>query len=127
MDALYRDYIIDHYKDPHNFGTLDPHDLEAFELNPLCGDEIGVHLNVADDGTITELRFHGKGCSISQASASMVTDELIGMKAEDVAKLQADWLIDLLGIEISAVRRKCALLILKAMRGAITGDASWPE
>jgi len=127
MDALYRDYILDHYKNPRNFGELEPHSLEAHDVNPLCGDELGVHLVVDGEGTITDLRFHGQGCAISQASASIASEELIGMKADEVAALGADWLIDLLGIPISPTRRKCALLSLKVMRGAISGDASWPE
>ena len=127
MDALYRDYILDHYNDPRNFGELEPHDREWLDHNPLCGDELGVHLIVDDSGTVTDLRFHGQGCAISQASASIASEELIGMKADDIAKLGADWVIDLLGIEISPTRRKCALLSLKVMRGAVTGDASWPE
>ena len=69
MDDLYRDYILEHYKRPHNFGELEPHDLEALEHNPLCGDELGVHIRVKD-GRIDDLRFHGHGCAISQASAS---------------------------------------------------------
>ena len=127
MDALYRDNILDHYKNPRNYGTLDPHDLEAHDHNPLCGDELGVHLVVDAEGTITDLRFHGQGCAISQASASLASEELIGMKADQVGELGADWIIDLLGIDISPTRRKCALLTLKVMRGATTGDASWPE
>jgi nitrogen fixation protein NifU and related proteins len=127
MDSLYRDYILDHYKNPRNFGELDPHDREWLDHNPLCGDELGVHLIVDESGTITDLRFHGQGCAISQASASIAGEELIGMKADDVAALGADWVIDLLGIDISPTRRKCALLSLKVMRGAVTGDASWPE
>lgn len=127
MDALYRDYILDHYKQPRNFGELEPHDREWHDHNPLCGDELGVHLIVDDDGTIADLRFHGQGCAISQASASIASEELIGMKLDEVAELGADWVIDLLGIEISPTRRKCALLPLKVMRGASTGDASWPE
>ena len=127
MDALYRDFILDHYKNPRNFGTLEPHDLEHHDLNPLCGDELGVHVVVDDDGTIADLRFHGQGCAISQAAASISSEELIGMPVEDVAGLDADWVIEQLGIQISPTRRKCALLSLKVMRGATTGDASWPE
>jgi len=126
MDDLYRDFILEHYKRPRNFGELDPHDLEAHEFNPLCGDELGVHLRVAG-GRIEQLRFHGHGCAISQACASIASEELIGMALDDAAALDADWMIDLLGISISATRRKCALLGLKTMRAAITGDGSWPE
>jgi nitrogen fixation NifU-like protein len=126
MDDLYRDFILEHYKRPRNFGELEPHDLEAHEYNPLCGDELGVHIRV-DDGRIGELRFHGHGCAISQAAASIASEELIGMDLDEAAELDADWMIDLIGIPISATRRKCALLSLKATRGAITGDASWPE
>ncbi len=125
MDDLYRDFILEHYKRPKNFGELDPHDLEAHEHNPLCGDELGVHIRVKD-GRVEELRFHGHGCAISQASASISSEELIGMELEAIAALEADWMLDLLGIPISATRRKCALLSLKAMRAAITGEGSWP-
>ena len=125
MDDLYRDYILEHYKRPHNFGELEPHDLEAHDHNPLCGDEMGVHIQVAD-GHIKDLRFHGHGCAISQAAASIASDELIGMDLQEIARLDADWVIDLLGIPISATRRKCALLNLKVVRGAVTGDSSWP-
>ena len=128
MDSLYRDYILDHYKNPRNFGELDPHDLEALDHNPLCGDELGVHVKVSEDGTtIEDLRFHGQGCAISQAAASMASEELIGMKVEEIPTLSAEWVTDLLGIDISPTRRKCALLSLKVMRGATGGDSSWPE
>jgi nitrogen fixation NifU-like protein len=125
MDDLYRDFILEHYKRPKNFGELEPHDLEAHEHNPLCGDELGVHIRVSD-GRVEDLRFHGHGCAISQASASIASEELIGMELDAVATLDADWMLDLLGIPISATRRKCALLSLKAMRAAITGEGSWP-
>ncbi|MBA2567113.1 MAG: iron-sulfur cluster assembly scaffold protein [Thermoleophilaceae bacterium] len=125
MDALYRDYILDHYKRPRNFGALDPHDLEWHDHNPLCGDELGVHVRV-EDGRVAELRFHGQGCAISQAAASIASEELVGMSVEDVPVLSAEWMLDLLGIDISPTRRKCALLGLKVMRGATSGDASWP-
>ena len=126
MDALYRDYILEHYKNPRNYGTLEPHDLEFHDHNPLCGDELGMHIRV-EDGRIADLRFHGQGCAISQASASIATEELIGMDVDEAAELPAEWAIDHLGIEISPTRRKCALLALKVLRGAATGDASWPE
>jgi nitrogen fixation protein NifU and related proteins len=126
MDDLYRDYILDHYKDPRNLGELETRDLDAHDHNPLCGDELGVHIRV-DDGKIADLRFHGQGCAISQAAASIASDEYIGMEVSAVGDLDADWILELLGIPISATRRKCALLNLKVMRGATTGDASWPE
>ena len=126
MDALYRDYILEHYKNPRNYGELEPHDLEFHDVNPLCGDELGVHIKV-EDGKIADLRFHGQGCAISQAAASIASEELIGMPVDEVGTLPADWALDLLGIDISPTRRKCALLSLKVMRGAVTGDASWPE
>jgi nitrogen fixation protein NifU and related proteins len=126
VDALYRDYILEHYKNPRNFGTLEPHDLEHHDHNPLCGDEMGVHIRVEGD-KIADLRFHGQGCAISQAAASIASEELIGMDLESVAALDAEWVMDLLGIAISPTRRKCALLNLKVIRGATTGDASWPE
>jgi nitrogen fixation protein NifU and related proteins len=127
MDELYRDYILDHYKNPRNFGELEPHDLEWHDHNPLCGDELGVHLVVDADGRIAELRFHGQGCAISQAAASITSEELIGMRVDEIPELSADWVLDQLGIEVSPTRRKCALLSLKVMRGATGGDASWPQ
>jgi nitrogen fixation NifU-like protein len=125
MDDLYRDYILDHYKHPRNFGELEPRDFEAQENNPLCGDELGVHIRVRD-GRIEELRFHGHGCAISQAAASIASEELTGMPLEEVTTLGADWMIDLLGIPVSATRRKCALLNLKVVRGAVSGESDWP-
>jgi nitrogen fixation protein NifU and related proteins len=126
MDELYRDYILDHYKNPKNFGELPERDLEFHDKNPLCGDEMEVQIRV-EDGKIADLKWHGQGCAISQAAASIASEELIGMPLDDAAKLDADWMLEQMGIEISATRRKCALLNLKVLRGATTGDPSWPE
>ncbi len=124
-DDLYRDFILEHYKRPRNFGELDAPDLEAHEHNPLCGDELSVHVRLSD-GRIEDLRFQGHGCAISQASASIASEELIGMDLATAGTLGAGWMLDLLGIPVSATRRKCALLSLKVVRHALTGDGSWP-
>ena len=126
MDELYRDYILEHYKQPRNFGELPERDLEFHDRNPLCGDEMEVQI-VVEDGKIADLKWHGQGCAISQAAASIASEELIGMPLDEAAALNADWMLDHMGIQISATRRKCALLNLKVLRGAVTGDPSWPE
>lgn len=126
MDELYRDYILEHYKNPKNFGELPEHDLEFHDKNPLCGDEMELQIKV-EEGKIADLKWHGQGCAISQAAASIASEELIGMPVDDAAELDADWMLEHMGIEISATRRKCALLNLKVLRGATTGDPSWPE
>jgi nitrogen fixation protein NifU and related proteins len=121
MEDLYREIIIDHYKNPQFRGHLDPNDIHFEDDNPLCGDHIEITLRVDETGKIDEGRFDGKGCAISQASADLLIESIIGKPIEEIKKLAKQDILDLLGIELGPVRLKCALLSLKVLKAGIYG------
>jgi len=118
MDDLYRDYILEHYRHPHNFGTMEDATASYEGANPLCGDRITLQVRVRD-GVLDGVAFTGRGCAISQASASLLTDEVRGKPVDEAAKLSSSDVLDLLGIEISPARMKCALLSLDTLQHAL--------
>ncbi len=121
MDDLYRELIIDHYKNPRYYGELDPHDISFEDDNPVCGDHIRIDLRLDDQGVITEAAFSGEGCAISQASADILVEHVIGKSLDEVRAMQKEELLDLLGIELGPVRMKCALLSFKVLKAGVYG------
>jgi nitrogen fixation NifU-like protein len=126
MDDLYREHILDHYKNPRNHGTIDDADVTAEGVNPLCGDQLAIDLKIAADGRIEDIKFHGRGCSISQAATSMLTELVEGHTVDEAAALTKDDILQELGIPLSPVRLKCALLGLGTLRLALNRHSGTP-
>ena len=121
MDDLYREVIVDRYKNPQYRGRLDPHDIAFEDDNPLCGDHIRVELRVDESEIVREAAFDGHGCAISQASADILLEAILGKTLDEVRSLTKDDLLELLGIELGPVRLKCALLSLKVLKAGVYG------
>jgi nitrogen fixation NifU-like protein len=127
MDDLYREIIIERYKSPHYRGVLDPNDITFEDENPLCGDHIRIDLRVSEDGRVLEAAFSGHGCAISQASADLLLESIIGKTIDEVKQLTRFDVMENLGIELGPVRLKCALLSLKVLKAGVYGLGSAPD
>ena len=128
MDDFYREEILEHYTHPHNYGTLEEADISHMENNPLCGDRIRFDIKLDEDGqTIKDVRFSAVGCAISKASASMLSDLLIGQALDELKELTKEDVLDELGIDLGPVRLKCALLPLKVVKVGAYGLDGWQD
>jgi nitrogen fixation NifU-like protein len=121
MDDLYRELIIEHYKNPGYRGELTPADISYEDENPLCGDHIRIDIRLDENKTVKEAAFSGHGCAISLASADLLLESIINKNIEDVKKLTKQDILDLLGIDLGPVRLKCALLSLKVVKAGVYG------
>lgn len=121
MEDFYRELIIERYKAPHHKGQLDPHDFSYEDDNPTCGDHIKIDVRLDEDETVTEAVFSGEGCAISQASADLLVESIIGKKLDEVKELDKEDVLEMLGIDLGPVRLKCALLSLKVLKAGAYG------
>jgi len=119
-DSIYREIILDHYQNPRNRGTLEPADYTYEDTNPLCGDEVRIDIRVSDD-QISDVKFSGRGCAVSQASASILTEMVEGKTLDEVKTISRDDLLDEIGIPVSPARMSCAMLGLKVLKAGIYG------
>ena len=120
LESLYREVILDHYKNPRGHGVIEDADAEAEGQNPLCGDEVSIYVSFAEDGeTIDDIKFSGRGCAISQAATSMLVDMAKGRKAQELAEMPKDDLLEEIGIPLTPIRLKCALLGLGVLKVAL--------
>ncbi|CAN5625405.1 SUF system NifU family Fe-S cluster assembly protein [soil metagenome] len=119
-DDIYREIIMDHFRNPRNRGTLDPHDFTYEDVNPLCGDEVRIDVRVEND-RVKEIAFSGRGCAVSQASASILTEMVEGLPLDEVKAITKDDLLEEIGIPVSPARLKCALLSLKVLKAGLYG------
>lgn len=127
MDDMYREFILDHYKHPRHHGILDPADISYEDDNPLCGDVIRIDLRVDENNCVVESGFSGQGCAISQASASILMEEIQGKTLDQIKKLSRDDILGMLGIELGPVRLKCAMLALKVLKVGAYGVQEWVD
>lgn len=125
MDDFYREFILDHYKRPRNFGTLENPDISNEEDNPLCGDRIRIDLRLSDD-RVADVRFEGQGCAISTAAASILTEKIKGAPLERIRTFSKEEMLEALGVPLSPVRLKCGLLALKVLKAGLSGLRRWP-
>lgn len=120
-ESIYREQIIELYENPLNYGSLDPSDIDYEEDNPLCGDVIRIYVRLDENQKVTDVKWKGQGCAISQASASLLTEEIKGLSLEEIKNFDKEELLDLLGIQLSMTRIKCALLSLKVLKAGAYG------
>ncbi len=117
-DEMYRENILDHFKNPRNFGKMESSTFNNLEFNPVCGDQIEIFVQLEND-TVKEVKFTGKGCAISMASASMLTDKIKSMSLEQLKKIKKEEVLEMIGVPLGIVRRKCGLLSLKVLMNGI--------
>ncbi len=126
MDDLYREIILDHYQNPRKKGKLEPADIDYAEDNPVCGDHIHLTVQLDENNVVKAVGWEGEGCAISQASASMLYETLVGKSLDEIRTIGKDDVLEMLGIPLSPVRLKCALLSLKVLKAGAYGLTAWP-